>query len=235
MAKETCFNSTGNRFSQRRPAPAPAAVDLHQQLSAKFCQPGNRTNGKRGPRLQESFSNTLRRRHTMGTLGRIIRSQSIGAAAIVGLGLIVATSFTALGQNQGSASAKDEIFARKTLMATIARNMYPIDEMRQNGKYDLDKGRANADAISGMLMAFPHLFPPTTNTWSDKAPRDPAVDTFASPTIWEAYDSFYKEAQAASKIAFDLSNAQNDVEFRTKARDLRLACDTCHADYQKNN
>src|ERR1019366_817308 len=174
----------------------------------------------------------------MRSLRQLMRSRRwIAAGAIGGLCLTmgVGTSFTALGQNQNAASANDVIFARKTLMATIARDMYPIDEMRQNGKYDLDKGRANADSISAMLMAFPHLFPATTNTWTDKAPRDPAVDTFASPTVWEAYVSFYKEAQAASKIAFDLSKAQNEVEFRTKARDLRLACDTCHADYQKNN
>ena len=168
-------------------------------------------------------------------LMRLRRWIAAGAIGALCLTMGVGTSFTALGQNQSSASANDVIFARKTLMATIARNMYPIDEMRQNGKYDLDKGRANADSISAMLMAFPHLFPATTNTWTDKGPRDPAVDTFASPTVWKAYASFYKESQAASKIAFDLSKAQNEVEFRTKARDLRLACDTCHADYQKNN
>jgi len=146
------------------------------------------------------------------------------------------SSLTAFGQsNQSAGPANDIIFARKTLMATIANNMYPIDQMRETGKYDLAKGQMSADAISAMLMAFPYLFPATTNTWTDKAPRDPAVDTFASPTVWEAYTAFLKEAQAASKIAFELSHAQNNTEFRIKARDLRLACDTCHAAYQKNN
>jgi cytochrome c556 len=149
--------------------------------------------------------------------------------------VLAGTSVIALGQDQGAGSPKDIIFARKTLMATIANNMYPLDQMRETGKYDLPKGQANADSISAMLMAFPYLFPATTNTWTDKAPRDPVVDTFASPTIWQAFPGFYKEAQAASKIAFDASHAQNDADFRTKVRDLRLACDTCHADYQKNN
>jgi cytochrome c556 len=149
-------------------------------------------------------------------------------------GVVSGTSVIALGQDQ-AANATDIIFARKTLMATIANNMYPIDQMRETGKYDLDRGQAYADSISAMLMAFPYLFPATTNTWTDKAPRDPAVDTFASPTIWEAYTAFSKEAQAASQIAFDLKHAQSDAEFRTKARELRLACDTCHAAYQKNN
>jgi cytochrome c556 len=154
-----------------------------------------------------------------------------GACLAVGVGV----SSIALGQDQSVATANDIIFARKTLMATIARNMYPIDEMRENGKFDLPKGQANADAISAMLMAFPLLFPPTTNTWTDKAPRDPAVDTFAAPTIWEEFPFFYKEAQAASKSAFDLSHADNDRDFRKFATDLRLACDTCHATFQKNN
>jgi cytochrome c556 len=168
-----------------------------------------------------------------------IRMASRAGIAVGGVLLaaaVVGSSLTAFGQsNQTVGSANDIIFARKTLMATIANNMYPIDQMRETGKYDLEKGRANADSISAMLMAFPHLFPPTTNTWTDKAPRDPAVDTFASPAVWAAYQAFYQEAQAASKIAFELSHAQNNTDFRVKARDLRLACDTCHADYQKNN
>ncbi len=161
----------------------------------------------------------------------------IAAGAIGGLCFTigVGSSFTALGQNQSSAPAKDVIFARKTLMATIARNMYPIDEMRQNGKYDLDKGRANADSISAMLMAFPNLFPATPNTWTDKRPRVPAVDTFASPTIWEAYATFYKAAQAASKIAFDLSNAQSEeLSSVPKPEIYGWPAMPHHADYQKN-
>ena len=155
----------------------------------------------------------------------------VGASLAIGIG----TSVVALAQDQGAASAKDVIFARKTLMVAIANAMYPIDEMRENGKFDLPKGRASADAISAMLMAFPHLFPPTTNTWTDKSPRDAAVDTFASPTLWQEYTFFYKQAQAASKYAFDLSHAENDRDFRKSATELRLACDTCHAAFQKNN
>jgi cytochrome c556 len=151
------------------------------------------------------------------------------AAAIVG------TSFMALGQDQSVATPKDVIFARKTLMATMANNMYPIDEMIETGKIDLPKARASADAISAMLMAFPLLFPSSTNTWTDKSSRDPAVDTFAAPTIWGEYPFFYKEAQAAAKSAFDLSHAENEADFRKYATDVRLACDTCHATFQKNN
>jgi len=92
----------------------------------------------------------------------------------------------ALGQ-QAPATMNDIVFARKALMATIANNMNAIDEMRETGKYDIPKVQANADSVSVMWMALLHLFPPSTNNWTDKAPRDPAVDTFASPTIWETY------------------------------------------------
>lgn len=159
-------------------------------------------------------------------------------AAVIGIACLavgVGTSFMALGQDQSVATLNDIVFARKTLMVSIANNMYPIDQMRETGKFDLPRGRASADAISAMLMAFPLLFPPTTNTWTDKAPRDPAVDTFASPTIWQEYTFFYKQAQASSKYAFDLSHAEDVPAFRRLATELRLACDTCHAAFQKNN
>lgn len=173
----------------------------------------------------------------MTNASRFRRTRSRIAAVIGGLSVVtvLGTTLEALGQDQSVATVNDVIFARKTLMATIANNMYPIDQMREIGKFDLEKGRASADAISAMLMAFPHLFPPASNTWTDKAPRDPAVDTFAAPAAWQAYAAFYKEAQAASKIAFDLSHAENDAQFRKGATELRLACDTCHAAYQKNN
>jgi cytochrome c556 len=148
---------------------------------------------------------------------------------------IVGASFNALGQDQSAATPNDVVFARKTIMAVIANNMYEIDSMLGTGKVDLAKGRANADSISAMLLAFPHLFPPTTNTWTPNAPRDPAVDTFADPGIWTSYAFFYNESQAASKYAYGASRAENDEEFKKFAVQLRLTCDTCHSAYQKNN
>ena len=113
--------------------------------------------------------------------------------------------------------------------------MQEIEAMTGSGKINLTRGRGNANAISAMLMAFPHLFPPTTNTWTPNAPRDPATDTFTDPSLWKEYAFFYKEAQAGSKYAFNASRAENETEFKKYAADLRLACDTCHATFQKNN
>ncbi len=147
---------------------------------------------------------------------------------------VIGASFVAFGQDNGIAP-KDVIRARKIVMSTIANSMYEIDGMLQTGKIDLPKARHHADAISGLLVAFPHLFPPSTNTWTPNAPRDPVADTFTDPSLWKEFTFFYKEAQRAAEYAYDASRAENDAEFRKNATELRLACDTCHATFQKNN
>jgi cytochrome c556 len=83
-------------------------------------------------------------------------------------------------------------------------------------------------------MAFPHLFPPSTNQWKDGTQRDAAVDTYASPELWRQYPDFYERANAASKTAFDASRAPNRAGFQARIAELRAACDGCHAAYQKS-
>ena len=68
----------------------------------------------------------------------------------------------------------------------------------------------HADTISVMLLAFPHLFPPSTNQWQPNAKRDPARDTFASPDIWTNFADFYQQAAAASRLAFNASQAKRE-------------------------
>ena len=155
-----------------------------------------------------------------------------GACLVAG---IVGTDSSALGQDPSALAPADVISARKTLMNAIARNMYPLDEMSYTGKFNLLRGRNNADSISAMLQAFPLLFPPSTNTWVPNAPRDPAADTFTDPKLWSEYTFFYKEALAAAKYAYNASRAENETEFRKSITELRLTCDTCHATFQKNN
>jgi cytochrome c556 len=155
---------------------------------------------------------------------------SIGGACFA-VALIGASS-VAIGQDQNPATPKDVIFARKTLMSSIGTNMYVIDGMLETGKIDLVSGRANAESISAMLMAFPHLFPNSTNLWNTNAAPDPATDTLADAAIWESRSFFYKDAMAASKYAFDASRAQSAADFSRSARDLRQTCDGCHSTYQ---
>ena len=163
---------------------------------------------------------------------RWIGGMICAAGVVAGM---MGTGSTALGQDPSALAPADVIAARKTLMNAIARNMYPLDEMIYTGRFNLPRGRNNADLISAMLQAFPLLFPPSTNTWIANAARDPAVDTFTDPKLWSEYPFFYKQAQAAAKYAYDASRAENETAFRKSIADLRLTCDTCHATFQKNN
>jgi cytochrome c556 len=125
---------------------------------------------------------------------------------------------------------KDTIVARKTLMGAIDMNMDEIETMlAPEGKLVLSDAQEHAEVISTMLMAFPHLFPPSTNQWKQGADRDPATDTFANPAIWSNFGDFYKRAGEASKIAWNASRAKRPDEFRTQIKELRQRCNACHA------
>src|SRR5580658_250130 len=124
---------------------------------------------------------------------------------------------------------KDTIFARKIVMGTIDMNMDEIETMlAPEGKLDLPDAKEHAEVISTLLLAFPHLFPPSTNQWKQGADRDPATDTFANPAIWSNFSDFYKRATEASKIAWTASRAKKPEEFRTQIKQLRVRCNACH-------
>lgn len=137
-------------------------------------------------------------------------------------------------QEQGEAPPKDTIFARKILMGAIDMNMDEIETMlAPEGQLNLAEGQEHADTISIMLMAFPHMFPASTNQWAAGADRDAALDTFASPDVWTKFADFYRRAAAASKIAFEASRAKRAEDFKARIVELRSACNACHAAYQK--
>jgi cytochrome c556 len=147
---------------------------------------------------------------------------------------LLATPQTAIGQQQGVTPPKDTIFARKILMGSIDMNMDEIETMlAPGGTLNLAEGQEHADTVSIMLMAFPHMFPATTNQWTPNADRDPAADTFASPDVWSNFGDFYQRAASASKIAFEASHAKRADEFKALIVQLRTACNSCHAVYQK--
>jgi cytochrome c556 len=131
---------------------------------------------------------------------------------------------------QNQPAPKDTIFARKILMGAIDMNMDEIETMlAPEGKLVLPDAQEHAEVISTMLMAFPHLFPPSTNQWKEGATRDPATDTFANPGLWSNFADFYRRASEASKIAWDASRAKRPDEFRTQIKELRQRCNACHA------
>jgi cytochrome c556 len=158
-----------------------------------------------------------------------------GCAAIAGaLAAVVFIETPAL--HQDPAPTKDTIFSRKILMGAIDMNMDEIETMlAPEGKLDLAEGQEHAETISTMLMAFPHMFPPSTNQWKAGANRDPATDTFASPDVWKEFSDFYQRATTASKLAFSASRAKRAVDFKPLIAELRTNCDGCHAIYMKPN
>ena len=157
--------------------------------------------------------------------------------AVVTGGLIAATllgaGLAASAQDQSAATPGDAILARKTVMDTLSDNMDQIEAMIAANKIDLADAHEHADVISTMLMAFPHLFPPSTNQWKPGADPDPVTGTFASPDIWTKFADFYKRANDASKTAFDMSRAEKADELKAGTAQLRTACNACHAAYLK--
>jgi cytochrome c556 len=135
----------------------------------------------------------------------------------------------------GETHPADVVLARRILMAGIGRNMDEIAAMIEaGGELDLSEAREHADTISTMLLAFPHLFPVETDTWSEKlAEDDPAHVSLALSTVWREYDDFVKRAQAASQIALDASFAKTPERFKTLAKDLQQACDSCHQKFRR--
>src|SRR5580700_9162443 len=150
-------------------------------------------------------------------------------AAFVIAALTVAMPTSPAGAQELPA-AKDTIFARKILMGAIDMNMDEIETMlAPEGKLELADAQEHAEVISTLLMAFPHLFPPSTNQWKEGATRDPATDTFANPGLWSNFGDFYRRASEASKIAWDASRAKRPDEFRPLIKELRQRCNACHA------
>jgi len=158
------------------------------------------------------------------------RAVAIGgllAPALLGAGL------TAWAQDQSAAVPGDAIVARKTMMDTLSDHMDQIEAMIQTNKINLKEANEHADTISVMLMAFPHLFPPSTNQWKAGADIDPVTGTYASPDVWTKFADFYKRANDASKTAYDMSRAEKDDDLKAKTAQLRTACNACHAAYLK--
>jgi cytochrome c556 len=163
---------------------------------------------------------------------KLLRPQT--AAAVLLVACVLGLNAGTLGQDQTAAIAKDAIVARKTAMDTLSDKMDVIEAAIAVGtKLNLDEGHANADIISVLLMAFPHLFPPSTNEWKPNVDRDPATDTYASPDIWTKFADFYKQATTASKAAFDASRADDEAAFKAAIAQLRAGCNACHAAYLK--
>jgi cytochrome c556 len=125
----------------------------------------------------------------------------------------------------GVTQPKDVITARQEIMEHAEILMEPIDTITVKEVKNEEQLRSNAEAISAMLGAFPHLFPPTTNLYDPKVEQP---KTLALPAIWKDFDSFYKLAAAASAAAEAMGETHGKQQLRTASLRLRASCDACH-------
>jgi cytochrome c556 len=158
-----------------------------------------------------------------------------GVASFGALAVLCAATFIAARAEQrvpgltGIDRASDVVQARQILMSGIDEDMQAVDLAAGGKDFPLDQLKANAYRINTMLAAFPHLFPPQTkpSTGPD------ALPTSAAPAIWQDFDAFYSQADAAAKVAYEASQATTIDQFRDNAKKLRAACDGCHGKYMK--
>jgi cytochrome c556 len=156
-----------------------------------------------------------------------MRRALIGAVALVG-GTFSASAAPGDGPGwTGVTNPKDVIAARGELMEEIEHLMQPIDTFQVVDTDDLNGLRLAANTVHVMLLAVPHLFPPTTNLYDPKA-ETPA--TLALPAIWTDFDTFYRLAAAASKAAETMADTPaGKQQLRAEGLALRASCDACHA------
>jgi cytochrome c556 len=165
-------------------------------------------------------------------MGRIFIVHAMLATTAAFAGIALAADATP-GQGPGwtgITNPQDVITARQELMEHIEVLMEPIDTITVKGKPvdHPDQLRASAEVIAAMLLAVPHLFPPTTNLYDPKA-KEPA--TLALPPIWKDWGSFYTLAAAASKAAEAMAETKGTDPLRGASLRLRASCDACHVLY----
>ena len=151
------------------------------------------------------------------------RSRMRIATLLIGSGLMGLVLFglaaPALAQDQSAATSSDAIFARKTVMDTISEKMDALEAASAaNRAIDLAAAHEQADALSVLLLAFPHMFPAATNQWKPNVEKDPAVDTYAAPELWTKFPDFYKRAGDASKMAYTASRPPGRLSSRPRSK-----------------
>jgi cytochrome c556 len=154
-------------------------------------------------------------------------------ASLGALAALCAATFIAAHAEQGMPGltginhATDVVQARQLLMTQIDEDMQLVDLAAGGKDFPLDELKTNANRLSIMLGAFPHLFPPQTKPGPDE------FSTAAAPAIWQDFEAFYSLSDTAAKVAYDASQATAIDQFRESAKKLRAACDGCHGKYMK--
>lgn len=122
------------------------------------------------------------------------------------------------------------IEARRLLMTEAERLMKPIDGYTIGEPADPAQLRSLATTLEPMLLALPHLFPPSTNLF-DPAVIDPP--TIALPAIWQRFGTFRTLAENAERAAAALREADGTEALQAASTRLRTACDVCHRTFTR--
>jgi cytochrome c556 len=130
----------------------------------------------------------------------------------------------------GLTEPEEVIEARRVLMVEAERLMKPIDGFIVGESANAALLRENAASLEALLLALPHLFPPTTNQF-DPSAHDPP--TTALPTIWQRFPAFLTFAESAERAAAALRDANDTDALSAASARLRGTCDACHASFMK--
>lgn len=162
--------------------------------------------------------------------------------AMIAVGAVVVVLLTAFAVNRlggprgiqdvshtGSSKADDLVMARQLLMDSNETAMGPIDRAAAGEDVPLANLKEQAYAIYTGLSVTPHLFP--IETRPAPAADGSAPSSAATAAIWTNFNGFYDESSKAADIAYRASQAADIGKFRDLAKQLRMACDSCHANY----
>jgi len=160
----------------------------------------------------------------------------LAAGASLALAVTIAAPSTARSEDRvpgltGTDRPDEVIQARQLLMDGIETEMMSIEIALEGKELALGDQKARADRISTLLTAFPHLFPPQTKPGvaADGSP----INTTATLAIWQDFDAFYGKVQGAATTAYNASQADTADKFKEQVKQLRAACDGCHAQYMR--
>jgi len=166
--------------------------------------------------------------------GSAVRRFHVGGGALLAASMGTALAWAEVpGEGAGwtgVTSPEEVIEARRLLMVETERLMKPIDTFTLGGAADLAALRSAAVTIEPMLLALPHLFPPTTNRYE---PSSIEQSTIALPAIWEDFATFEALAAAAEGAAVTMATTDGEESLRAAARNLRASCDACHVLFTK--
>lgn len=156
-------------------------------------------------------------------------------SALIALSIVAGTSLAQQkpGNEPGwtGLTAPDKVIeARRLLMDELEQLITPLDLYTVGEPADERDLKSAARTISRMMLAVPHLFPPTTNAF------DPAADdspTNALPAVWTSFDAFVALSDVSEAAASRMAETSGAEPLRDAARSLRASCDACHAVYLK--